>query len=119
RVNPTEALSHAGRHRWPRPRRTSKPDPNRVAMRRAMTTSILSSPVPQPADSAPQPARISFRQPVSATGFIDAAWWPRSCDLTTELPPLLDVLWTAAREITRISYHLSAWDPGDLARSEE
>jgi len=76
-----------------------------------MTTSILSSPVPQPADSAPQPARISFRQPVSATGFIDAAWWPRSCDLTTELPPLLDVLWTAAREITRISYHLSAWDP--------
>ena len=56
-------------------------------------------------------ARISFRQPVSRSGFIDAAWWPRSRDLTTELPPLLDVLWTAAREITRFTYHIAAWDP--------
>ena len=42
----------------------------------------------QPADSEPghdapecasdKAARISFRQPVSTDGFIDAAWWPRS-----------------------------------------
>lgn len=56
-------------------------------------------------------ARISFRQPVSTTGFIDAAWWPRTRDLTLELPPLMDVLWTAGREINRITYHLPAWDP--------
>lgn len=56
-------------------------------------------------------ARISFRQPVSGFGFIDAAWWPRSRDLTAELPPLLDVLWTAARQITRVTYNLAAWEP--------
>jgi hypothetical protein len=78
-------------------------------------TAMLSPPTPQPTDSAPspapQPARISFRQPVSADGFIDAAWWPRSLDLTVELPPLLDILWTSAREVTRITYHLAAWKP--------
>jgi hypothetical protein len=56
-------------------------------------------------------ARISFRQPVSISGFLDAAWWPRSLELTTELPPLLEVLWTAAREINRITYNIAAWDP--------
>lgn len=60
---------------------------------------------------AGQPSRISFRQPVSDAGFIDAAWWPRTRDLTTELPALLDILWTAAREVNRITYHLSAWAP--------
>jgi hypothetical protein len=29
-------------------------------------------------------ARISFRQPLSRSGFIDAARWPRSLDLTAE-----------------------------------
>jgi Family of unknown function (DUF5994) len=61
--------------------------------------------------ASPKPARIRFRQPVSGSDYIDAAWWPRSRDLTAELPPLLDVLWTAAREITRITYSLAAWDP--------
>ena len=56
-------------------------------------------------------ARVSFRQPVSSGGFVDAAWWPRSRDLTVELPPLLDVLWTAGREITRVSYNLDFWEP--------
>jgi len=61
--------------------------------------------------SSDQSARVSFRQPVSTIGFIDAAWWPRSLDLTAELPPLLDVLWTASREITLVTYNLAAWDP--------
>ena len=60
--------------------------------------------------ASPERARISFRQPVSTSGFIDAAWWPRSLDLTSELPPLLEVLWTAAREISRITYNSGAWD---------
>ena len=67
-----------------------------------------------PRDATPSPAqsaRISFRQPVSRSGFIDAAWWPRSRDLTAELPALLDVLWTASREVMRVSYNLAAWDP--------
>ena len=61
---------------------------------------------PAPADAA----RVMFRQPVSKSGFIDAAWWPRSRDLTAELPPLLAVLWTASREINRITYNLAGWE---------
>ena len=57
----------------------------------------------------PTDCRVQFRQPVTRLGFIDGGWWPRSTDLTVELPPLLEVLWTAGREISRISYHVDAW----------
>jgi hypothetical protein len=80
-----------------------------------MTTAQLLPPtgtcLPADLGVAEEWARISFRQPVSPAGFIDAAWWPRTLDLTAELPPLVDVLWTAGREINRITYHLLAWDP--------
>jgi uncharacterized protein DUF5994 len=56
-------------------------------------------------------ARVLFRQPVTEEGFLDAGWWPRSVDLAMELPSLLDVLWTAGRDVTRISYGLDFWDP--------
>ena len=57
------------------------------------------------------PARVLFRQPVSEDGFLDAGWWPRSRDLTAELPALLDILWLAGRDVTRVSYALDFWDP--------
>ena len=60
---------------------------------------------------APSSARVSFRQPVTKEGYVDAGWWPRSRDLTLEMPALLDVLWTAAREMTRVVYNLSSWEP--------
>lgn len=78
------------------------------------TTQLLPSADTQPRHDPPltaEAARISIRQPVSGSGFIDAAWWPRSLDLATELPPLLEVLWSAAREITRITYNSAAWNP--------
>jgi hypothetical protein len=65
------------------------------------------------------PARISFRQPVSTAGCIDAAWWPRSLDLAAELPQLLDVLWTAGREISRVTYSIAGWDPAPRQISVE
>ena len=77
------------------------------------TAQLLRSANTQPRHAPPasaEAARISFRQPVSNSGFIDAAWWPRSRDLTSELPLLLEVLWTAAREINRITYNFAAWD---------
>jgi hypothetical protein len=83
-----------------------------------MSTAQLTSPTESPApslDNGPAgvdpSARVSFRQPVSADGFIDAAWWPRSRDLTVELPALLNGLWAAGREITSVTYNLSVWDP--------
>jgi len=60
----------------------------------------------------PRPdARISFRQPVTEVGFVDAGWWPRSRDLRAELPALFDVLWTACRDVDRVSYNLPFWEP--------
>jgi hypothetical protein len=61
-------------------------------------------------DSPAAAARITFRQPVSPAGFIDAAWWPHSNDLTAELPEVLTGLWSVGREIFRISYSLDVWD---------
>ena len=77
-----------------------------------MSTTRTDSPTSagRPPDSATQ-ARVTFRQPVSPAGFIDAAWWPRSLDLSVELPPLLDVLWTSAREINRVTFNITAWKP--------
>jgi hypothetical protein len=72
----------------------------------------VDSPPPAPTSSgAGSQARISFRQPVSPDGFIDAAWWPRSLDLVAEFEQLLDVLWTGDRDITRITYNIHAWNP--------
>jgi len=73
---------------------------------------------PEPAEAPPRTevavlpdgaARIRFRQPVSTGGYVDAAWWPRSLDLTAELPALLDVMWTAGREISRVTYSIAGW----------
>jgi hypothetical protein len=57
----------------------------------------------------PTTSRVSFRQPVTGSGFVDAGWWPRSDDLVTEVPALLEVFWTAGRDITRVSYNLDHW----------
>ena len=38
-------------------------------------------------------------------------WWPRSRELRTELPALLDVLWTACRDVNRVTYSLPFWEP--------
>jgi hypothetical protein len=77
------------------------------------TSTLLDQPAPQPT-ATPVPAlaaRVSFRQPVTSAPHIDAAWWPRSRDLQAELPSLLDVLWTAAREVDRVSYPSNSWLP--------
>lgn len=57
----------------------------------------------------PTSSRVSFRQPVTGTGFVDAGWWPRSNDLVEEISALLEVFWTAGRDITRVSYNLDHW----------
>lgn len=75
-------------------------------------TDVLSPSAELKTDAAKtaEPARVSFRQPVESAGFIDGAWWPHSSDLTAELPALLDVFWSACREIVHVSYNLDHWD---------
>jgi hypothetical protein len=77
------------------------------------TSTLLDRPAPQPIAPSPSAlaARVSFRQPVTSAPHIDAAWWPRSRDLEAELPGLLDVLWTAARDMNRVSYAIDSWLP--------
>ncbi len=74
-----------------------------------MTAATVRSPALDPQSDVPGGARVAFRQPVESAGFVDAAWWPRSTDLRAELPALLDVLWTAGREITRVTYNSDYW----------
>jgi Family of unknown function (DUF5994) len=79
-----------------------------------MSTVIAPTASPATADASADPApeaRISFRRPVTSVPHVDAAWWPHSRELRTELPPLLELLWTEGREVTRVSYQLDSWDP--------
>lgn len=77
---------------------------------------LLDPPADRPApatDHAPtsaRPGRVSLRQPVAVGGFIDGGWWPYSNDLVAELPALLDVFWTASRDVVHVSYNLDLWD---------
>ena len=56
-----------------------------------ITPADLSTPTEVGPDES-APVRIAFRQPVTSSPHIDAAWWPRSRDLAAELPALLDRL---------------------------
>src|SRR6185503_17877724 len=108
----TEALSYAG-PLLASPSANNNQARSGSAVRREMDNLQHSEPAVAPprnevADSA---ARIRFRQPVSTAGYVDAAWWPRSLDLTAELPALLDVMWTAGREISRVTYSIAGWAP--------
>jgi hypothetical protein len=53
--------------------------------------------------------RLRLKPKAPHTGYVDGAWWPRSDDLTVELPDLLAVLSVRLGPIDRVIYHLSEW----------
>ena len=53
--------------------------------------------------------RLRLKPKAPQTGYVDGAWWPRSDDLTTELPDLLAVLSVRLGPIDRVLYKLSDW----------
>jgi hypothetical protein len=55
--------------------------------------------------------RLHLRSPNHVGGFVDGGWWPRSLDLTVELPPLLTAMWSDGYDVFRVMYNLTAWDP--------
>ncbi|WP_020422919.1 DUF5994 family protein [Amycolatopsis sp. ATCC 39116] len=67
------------------------------------------------AGMAAGPPRLKLRasqNPSAPTpGYVDGAWWPRSRDLSAELPALRAVLAARLGPIDRIAYHATAWDP--------
>lgn len=84
--------------------------PKRAWIGRTITT-LEDTPIPPAADppgtTTPGPVdglRLRWRDPGSSDEYIDGGWWPRSLDLSTELPPLRrgdaarEVLMLRARE---------------------
>ncbi|MDI9887386.1 DUF5994 family protein [Streptomyces sp. HNM0645] len=55
------------------------------------------------------PARLSLTPMGSAPGLLDGAWWPRSRDLSRELPDLVDVLDACWGRITRVTVNPTHW----------
>lgn len=53
--------------------------------------------------------RLRLKAKAPRCGYVDGAWWPRSADLTSELPALLAVLSVRLGRIDRVLYDLNAW----------
>jgi Family of unknown function (DUF5994) len=53
--------------------------------------------------------RLRLKPKAPPTGYVDGAWWPRSDDLTAELPDLLAVLSVRLGPIDRVLYKLNDW----------
>ncbi|MGW0734796.1 DUF5994 family protein [Streptomyces sp. NPDC002851] len=58
---------------------------------------------------APPPARLSLTPAGPVPGLLDGAWWPRSRDLSRELPALMDVLDARWGRITRVAVNPAHW----------
>ena len=73
------------------------------------TTTIL-----EPSDLA---ARLQLKTGAVGVGDLDAAWWPRSRELTAELPALFAVLAARWGGIALVAYHFDDWHgaPSSLA----
>lgn len=57
-----------------------------------------------------QTLRLKLKPKAPTTGYVDGAWWPRSWDLSAELPALLAVLAIRLGRVHRVSYDLSTWN---------
>ncbi|MFF4350186.1 DUF5994 family protein [Streptomyces sp. NPDC001530] len=55
------------------------------------------------------PARLCLTPAGSVPGLLDGAWWPRSRDLSRELPALIDVLDACWGRITRVAVNPAHW----------
>jgi hypothetical protein len=53
--------------------------------------------------------RLRLKPKAPASGYVDGAWWPRSDDLTHELPDLLAVLPVRLGAVDRVRYNLAEW----------
>jgi hypothetical protein len=53
--------------------------------------------------------RLRLKPKAPTTGHVDGAWWPRSDDLSHELPDLLAVLSVRLGGIDRVMYNLAEW----------
>ncbi len=72
------------------------------------------SPTSTTSTAAGQPGpglRMTLKPETPTTGQVDGAWWPRSRDLSAELPALLAALATRLGAVERSTYQLHGWNP--------
>ncbi|WP_227984768.1 DUF5994 family protein [Nocardia spumae] len=62
-------------------------------------------------------ARVQLKSYAVKTGYVDGAWWPRSTDLSIELPGLLAVVSAQLGSIHRVVYDADDWTPAALQLS--
>ncbi|MGW0735005.1 DUF5994 family protein [Streptomyces sp. NPDC002851] len=75
-----------------------------------MTATISSSPTLEADDRfSPSSLRLSLAPAGSAPALLDGAWWPRSRDLSAELPSLTAVLDPLWGRITRVTVNPTHW----------
>jgi hypothetical protein len=53
--------------------------------------------------------RLRLKPAGPTTGHVDGAWWPRTRDLSAELPSLLAAVATRLGRIDRVTHHLGEW----------
>ncbi|HTJ72497.1 MAG TPA: DUF5994 family protein [Actinospica sp.] len=57
----------------------------------------------------PTAARLRLKPPGSHPGMVNGAWWPRTRDLTCELPPLIAALDRAWGRIYHVTVQVGMW----------
>jgi hypothetical protein len=70
---------------------------------------IVTPPASMGTESPRQTFRLKLKPKAPATGSVDGAWWPRSRDLSIELPALLAVLAIRLGGVERVSHNLTTW----------
>jgi hypothetical protein len=68
---------------------------------------------PQP---TPHLLRLRLKPKGPVTGYVDGAWWPRTRDLTAELPELAAVLAVRLGPVYRVAFAMAAWLPPPTRR---
>ncbi|MGW2642445.1 DUF5994 family protein [Streptomyces sp. NPDC001348] len=74
-----------------------------------MTATVLSTPADEDRNLSSSPLRLVLAPLGTAPALIDGAWWPRSRDLTAELPALIEVLDPLWGRITRVAVNPRFW----------
>jgi hypothetical protein len=62
-----------------------------------------------PERTSPSRLRLTLRPPTFPPGPVSGAWWPRSDDLTAELPALIAEFDLSRGRVTRLTAHRDTW----------
>lgn len=70
----------------------------------------LPSPITPPDAQQVHALRLRLKPKGSLAGYVDGGWWPRSRDLTVELPALIKVLAIRLGGVRRVGFVTSEWN---------